>query len=100
LTLRDAVVLVNNGGDPAAPGQSTMPSAWASQLAGSFGSNDTIQFDSNLLGATQQTIILNGSELYLSRSITSSVQRASQLAISGNLALPTGQNCRNQSAVS
>jgi hypothetical protein len=47
LTLRDAITLVNNGGNPTSLGQSTMPAGWASQIntANPFGGNDTIQFN-------------------------------------------------------
>src|SRR5262249_57836874 len=84
LTLRDAVLLVNNGGDPTALGQSSMPGGWTSQIAGSFGSNDTIQFDPSLTASAPQTITLGGSELLLSRSVTITGPGASLLAISGN----------------
>jgi hypothetical protein len=83
LTLRDAVMLVDNGGNPAALGQASMPSGWSSQIAGSFGSNDTIQFDPSLLAPTQQTITLSGSELLLGQSVSINGPGASQLAISG-----------------
>jgi hypothetical protein len=47
LTLRDAITLVNNAGDPTSLGQSSMPAGWASQIdtTNPFGSNDTIQFN-------------------------------------------------------
>jgi hypothetical protein len=47
LTLRDAISLVNSGGDPTPLGQSSMPAGWASQIdiTNPFGSNDTIQFN-------------------------------------------------------
>ncbi|HEY7423917.1 MAG TPA: hypothetical protein VH682_06695, partial [Gemmataceae bacterium] len=32
LTLRDAITLVNNAGNPASLGQSSMPAGWASQI--------------------------------------------------------------------
>ena len=60
LTLRDAITLVNNAGNSNSLGQSSMPSGWASQIAGTFGSSDTIQFDSSLSGGT---ITLGGTEL-------------------------------------
>src|ERR1700735_1802165 len=37
LTLRDAVTLVNNDGDPNSLGQSSMPNGWATQTTGAFG---------------------------------------------------------------
>jgi hypothetical protein len=48
LTLRDAIALVNQGGDPTSLGQASMPAAWAAQIdtsAGPFGSGDTIKFN-------------------------------------------------------
>src|SRR4051812_36638218 len=32
LTLREAITLVNNGGDPTSLGQASMPAGWASQI--------------------------------------------------------------------
>jgi hypothetical protein len=84
LTLRDAVLLVNNGGDPTALGQSSMPGGWSSQIAGSFGSNDTIQFDPSLTASAPQTITLGGSELLLSQNVSITGPGASLLAVSGN----------------
>jgi hypothetical protein len=89
LTLRDAVTLVNHGGDPSSLGQSSMPSGWAAQIdtsSGGFGSNDTIQFDPGLFGPTQAAITLGGSELELSSSVTITGPGAGQLAVSGNRA--------------
>jgi hypothetical protein len=51
LSLRDAVTLVNNAGSASALGQSTMPAGWMSQISGTFGQSDTIQFAPGL--ATQ-----------------------------------------------
>src|SRR5262249_43010104 len=47
LTLRDAITLVNNAGNPASLGQSTMPGGWASQIdtTSPFGTSDTINFN-------------------------------------------------------
>jgi hypothetical protein len=71
LTLRDAITLVNSGGTPGALGQSSMPAAWAAQITGTFGSNDTITIPNtlysnsiNLLtGVPASTIQLNGTQL-------------------------------------
>jgi hypothetical protein len=55
LSLRDAITLVNNGGNQAALNQSLMPAGWASQInttTNPFGANDTIQFDPGLAGKT------------------------------------------------
>jgi len=86
LTLRDAVGLVNNAGDPSSLGQASMPGGWAAQITGSFGSNDTIQFDPSLFGPSQQTITLGGSELLVSQSVTINSPGVGQLAVSGNQA--------------
>jgi hypothetical protein len=59
-----------------------MPIGWASQINGSFGSNDTIQFD--LTGSAQQTITLVEGELLVSQSMSITGPGANQLAISGN----------------
>jgi hypothetical protein len=56
LTLRDALRLVNNGGNPASLGQVSMPSGWASQISGVFGNNDIIDF--NIGGGGTQAIVL------------------------------------------
>src|SRR5665213_2140017 len=45
LTLRDAITLLNNGGNPTSLDQASMPARWASQITGSFGSNDRIEFN-------------------------------------------------------
>ncbi len=81
LTLRDAITLVNNSGTPASLGQSTMPAGWASQISGTFGNNDTIDFSSALSG---DTITLDGSMLAISANVTITGLGASNLAISGN----------------
>jgi hypothetical protein len=47
LTFRDAITLVDNGGNPASLGQASMPTGWASQIDSTnpFGTNDTINFN-------------------------------------------------------
>jgi hypothetical protein len=58
LTLRDAITLVNNGGDPTSLGQPTMPDGWAAQIdnsGGGFGNHDTIDFA--IPGSGVQTIL-------------------------------------------
>src|SRR5262249_51378857 len=46
-TLGEAIPLVNNAGDPASLGQSSMPAGWAAQIdtTSPFGSTDTINFN-------------------------------------------------------
>jgi hypothetical protein len=81
LTLRDAITLVDNGGNPSSLGQSAMPAGWASQLTGTFGSNDTIQFDPGLSGST---ITLDGSALpTINSNVTITGLGPTRLAISG-----------------
>jgi hypothetical protein len=61
LTLRDAITLVDSGGDPTSLGQPTMPSGWATQIdstGGGFGTNDTIDF--NMPGTGVHTIQSGG----------------------------------------
>ncbi|HVC97858.1 MAG TPA: choice-of-anchor Q domain-containing protein, partial [Pirellulales bacterium] len=50
LTLREAITLVNNGGNLNSLGQLSMPTGWQSQITGTFGTNDTIQFQGGLSG--------------------------------------------------
>jgi titin len=47
LTLRDAITLVDHGGDPTSLGQASMPAGWASQVdtTSPFGTNDAIRFN-------------------------------------------------------
>jgi hypothetical protein len=56
LTLRDAITLVNNAGNPVSLGQSSMPAGWAAQIntTNPFGSNDAINF--NIAPSGMQTI--------------------------------------------
>jgi uncharacterized repeat protein (TIGR01451 family) len=81
LTLRDALTLVNNAGSPGSLGQASMPSGWASQIAGNFGSNDTIQFEPSLFGSTQQSITLTGGALDLIANVSIAGPGADKLAI-------------------
>ena len=81
LTLRDAIMLVDSGGKVAPLGQSSIPGGWASQISGTFGTNDTIDFSSALGG---DTIELDGGALAISANLTITGLGASNLAISGN----------------
>ena len=36
---------MNDDGSPATTGQSSMPAGWASQITGTFGDDDTIDFE-------------------------------------------------------
>ena len=74
LSLREAIDAVNVG---SASGLSV---AEQSQVTGTFGSSDTIQFDSSVTG----TITLGGSELLLTADISITGPGASSLAVSGN----------------
>jgi hypothetical protein len=81
LTLREAILLVNNGGNAQNALGRSLTAGEAGQISGTFGDNDTIQFDPGLNG---QTITLNGSDLTISKSVTITGPGASSLAISGN----------------
>jgi hypothetical protein len=114
LTLRDAITLVNNAGDPTSLGQTTMPAAWAAQINTSeelrppFGTNDTILFDSSLAGktialsirgddtvgpsallVTKPLIINGGGSVTLSGGGASSNLRLFYVSPTGNLTLLT-----------
>lgn len=84
LTLRDAITLVNNAGDPASLGQSSMPATWASQISNlPFGSGDTVQFDPSLFGSTPETIGLAGRELLVTKNLSIVGTGADYLNVSG-----------------
>ena len=83
LTLRDAITLVNNGGNPTSLGQPSLPAGWSSQITGTFGTNDTITFAGSLTG---NTITLN-SVLMIGTNVTITGLGAPNLAISGNNAV-------------
>ena len=80
LTLREAIVLVNNAGNPSALGQTSMPAAWAAQINTTqpFGTNDTIVladttyslsgadnnwYGPNALPAISSTVTINGNDV-------------------------------------
>jgi hypothetical protein len=76
LTLREAITLVNSGGNLSSLGLSTMPPAWVQQpnplITGTFGTGDTITLSSSLFPDDSSTpfgpnpnpvLKLNGSEL-------------------------------------
>jgi hypothetical protein len=71
LTLREAITLVNSGGNPSALGQTNKPAAWAAQISGTFGSNDSIIIPNTLYsnsikistGIPASTMQLNGTQL-------------------------------------
>src|SRR6516165_56948 len=76
LTLREAITLVNSGGNLSALGLASMPTAWVQQpnplITGTFGTGDTITLSSSLFpddssnpfGYNPNPVIkLNGTEL-------------------------------------
>ena len=69
LTLRESVLLVNNGGDANAALGRPLTTGEAAQVdfTEAFGTNDKITFDSALSG---ETITLTGSQLQLTESVT------------------------------
>jgi hypothetical protein len=93
LTLRDAITLVNSGGNPASLGQTSMPAGWQSQISGGFvnavggTSQDTIQFAQALDG---QTITLSAGSarapgwLEIGKNVSIIGPGAGQLTVSGN----------------
>src|SRR5207253_1157992 len=89
LTLREAVLLVNNTGDASAALGRGLTVGEQGQSSGSFGSADTIQFAPGLNG---QTIALTDAdpagELVVSKDVTVSGQGATSLTVSG-----IGQHC-------
>ena len=80
LTLREAVLLVNNAGDSNAAFGRDLTAGEQAQIdaAESFGTNDTILFDTNLAGGT---ITLAGSELAITTNVSVFGLGADQLAI-------------------
>jgi hypothetical protein len=83
LTLREAILLVDNGGNANTALGRSLTTGESNQITGTFGSNDTIQFDPSVNG---QTIRLAGSELLVSRNLTINGPGATQLAVSGSSA--------------
>jgi CSLREA domain-containing protein len=82
LTLREAILLVDNGGNAQAALGRNLTAGEAGQISGAFGFNDTIRFDDDL---KSQTITLNGSALPdISQNVTITGLGASNSAISGN----------------
>ncbi len=82
LTLREAMLLVNSGGNATAALGRNLTAGESGQITGLFSAANTIQFSSGLSG---QTITLNGTELpKITAAVTINGPGASQLAISGN----------------
>jgi hypothetical protein len=81
LTLREAILLVNNAGEVhAALGRDLTPGE-AAQITGIFGNNDTIEFGGGLDG---QTITLGGSALpTITQNVTINGPGPGELAVSG-----------------
>ena len=81
LSLREAVLLVDNGGNASAALGRNLSSGEQSQIVGVFGTGDTIRFTSS---ASPRTITLTGGELLLSRGTTIIGPGPSLLTVSGN----------------
>jgi len=81
LSLREAILLINNEGNAQAALGRSLTTGEASQISGTFGSNDTIQFSSSLNGGT---ITLSGSPLDIGTAMTITGPGAGNLFISGN----------------
>jgi predicted outer membrane repeat protein len=88
LTLREAITLVNNGGNPTSLGQSSLPAGWASQIAGPFGTNDTIQFAPGLASP----IALTGFLPKFTANVTVTGPGSSLLTLQGNGITPPGNS--------
>src|SRR4051812_3895417 len=74
LSLREAVAAVNSGST------SALNTAEQMQVAGTLGSNDTIQFDPGLAGGT---LTLTGGALNLTRNVSVTGPGAAGLTLSG-----------------
>lgn len=81
LTLREAILLVNNGGDALGALGRSLASNEASQISGSFG-GDTIQFSASALSG--QTITLTSDLPTISQDVAIVGLGARVLAVSGN----------------
>jgi hypothetical protein len=80
LTVREAILLVDNGGNANAALGRSLTAGEVGQISGPFGNNDTIQFDSSLTG---QTITLGSALPALSSNVAIGGLGAANLAISG-----------------
>lgn len=86
LTLREAVLLVNNGGDANAALGRTLAAGEYAQIAGGFGAGDTILFDPALTAGGDATLYLG--IVGNSKAGPSALGITSDVTISG----PTGDN--------
>ena len=87
LSLREAVALVDSAGLVTDASGNSLAAAKASQITGSFGSDDTIEFDSTLFNGGPQTIGLDPTQGQLSITAAVTINNsfgADMLAISGN----------------
>jgi hypothetical protein len=84
LTLREGLLLVDNGGNAMAALGRSLTAGESAQISGTFGSNDTIQFDPSLSG---QTITLGSTLPQLTANLNLTGPGASQLAVSGSFAV-------------
>ncbi|MBI2806879.1 MAG: hypothetical protein HYX68_18015 [Planctomycetes bacterium] len=82
LSLREAISLVNNMGNANAALGRGLTTEEAAQLSETFGTDDTIEFDSAALNG--QSITLGGTELSITKSLNISGLGADLLRIDGN----------------
>lgn len=80
LTLREAILLVNNGGNASAALGRSLTTPEQSQIVGSFGILDTIQFAASAYG----TITLGSAELLIATNMDIIGPGPANLAIKGN----------------
>jgi hypothetical protein len=86
LSLREAIALIDSGGTATDSSGNRLATAKASHIETSqpFGVMDTIRFDPQLFGSSQQQIVLKDGQLLLSADVTIVGPGASQLAVNGN----------------
>ena len=86
LTLREAIALIDSGGTATDSSGNRLATAKASHIETSqpFGVMDTIRFDPQLFGSSQQQIVLEDGQLLLSANVTIVGPGAGQLAVNGN----------------
>jgi predicted outer membrane repeat protein len=88
LTLREAITLVNDGGNPMSLGQASLPAGWSAQITGTFGTNDTLQFVPGLASP----IALTGFLPAFTANVTVTGPGSSLLTLQGHGTAPAGNS--------
>lgn len=78
LTLREAILLVNNAGDATAALGRTLNTGEAAQITGAFGTGDVIQFDASLSGGT---VYLTSGQMAIASNVTITGPGSDQLTV-------------------